>query len=213
MLKRIVVHLLGLLQIAIGIRLMIIASLGLFPLDALVSYLSDVLNVQFWLGSFVINVIIMSICVIIKRNWKLSASIINSIIFSGMLGLIAYLSANIQINTIWGEWLIAALGFFLIAIGINFTIYSKLVAAPVELAMLLFDDIFKNLTLSKLVIEIIFLLAALGFAISLASYGNIGWFTVIAIVTISPMIHILNRPITLLLGGNNSKKEKNYGIK
>jgi|GEM_PF-6368123 len=208
--KRIIIHFSGLLLLAIGIRIMIIAGLGVFPMDGLVGYMADYIfgginfNVALGLSSFIINTVVMLICMAIKKDWKVVYSLINTIVFTFLLAgagaIMDLLNINIPEGYLWANWIVAFVGFFVIAVGIDFTVYTKLIAAPIEYAMLLFDKLFKNLTLSKLAIEICIFIATMSFALIVWNFEYIGWFTAIAVITISPLLQLLYKPITKIFG-------------
>lgn len=213
MTKRIIIHVLGLMGIAIGVVLMIKANLGLFPMDAMAKYLVDLIPWNFMtigVASFMINTTLMVICVGATRNLKYILSMINVFIFSGMLEVFSRLfgllpdQLHLLINI-----LLAFIGFLTIAVGTNFVVYSQLIVAPVELTMILIHQhLVKQIGLAKLILELCLLIGAILLAIIARNFSYLGWFTAIAILTLSPMIQLLHKPIFILLGGNKKNETK-----
>lgn len=210
MLKRMIIHVLGLILISFGIALIMSQNSGIFPWDAaglnLVSLFAKWhIKINVGIASFILNSILGILCIIFTRDLKYLFSFINIAIFSLFLNLSTWLLGYAT----WSESVpmvlsMLCLGLLSIAIGTNFNVISKLVASPVEaLLMIVHRKWFpRSLGLSKAVLETTFLCVAIVLgALNGHALAHITWFTFVAVAVLSPLIQVTHKPIKLLYGG------------
>src|SRR5690554_477335 len=211
MTKRILVNLLGAIFISLGIRFIITAGFGAFPIDS-TSYFINSLSkdvVSLGMANFIVNFSLIIIGYFLSKNYKVFFGIILTFGISLLLDLwditiVPYISSN---GTVWFRLLLSFFGVAFIAIGSSLTIVTRMFVTPVDQMMVIFNKWFKSLFLSKLVLETAFLIVAVILGLIAGKlWEQIHWFTFIGILILSPMIqfiyHYINKWFTPILFKN-----------
>ncbi len=213
MIKRIIAHLFGFTLVGLGVSLIIFSNQGAFPLDALNWFLAELTPSKFidnGVWNYIMSTLIAIVTYLIIRKPKVFISIVMVLFVSLSISLFGSLILNTLPQHIALKIILAPVGLLIIAFGANFTIVSGLPAAPVEQLMVVLTIHTNSLKRSRYYMEAVF--AALAIVVGLI-YGDlfkqIGWFSVVAILFIGPLMELLmplNKKIIGLKENENEVK-------
>ena len=211
---RLLIHILGAILIGLGVQTVVYSSIGAAPLDALTYYLSrislqlfansDFSHIKTMLGilSLLVGTIVTIILWFIRKDKKLIFTWLNialaaltiftwGILFDSLLPLK---------DIFYQKLLVGLSGIIVLSIGVFLTIISGLPAGPHEELLKIYDEKIKNVFISKLIVEVTYLiLAFIAMVISLVvidkgsvKFDQVGWFTILTIVSVSILLHVYN---------------------
>lgn len=216
MINRILVNLFGAIFISLGIKFILTAGLGAFPVDSTSWFINSLSDGVITVGTanFIVNFILMIIGYFLSKNYKVFFGIILTFFISILLDLVELTVVPLisGYSELWLNLIIAVLGVSFIAIGSSLTIVTRMFVTPVDQMMVIFKKWFKNLFLSKLILESIFLVIAITLGLIAGKlWDQIHWFTFIGILILSPMIqftyHYINKWFTPILFKNKEMVE------
>jgi uncharacterized membrane protein YczE len=214
MLKKYIIHFLGLVLIPLGIVMIVNSKIGSFPWDAMSMFANELWSlifpgIELWLTTFINGAILAVIVVILYKNPKyfmtLIMILITSLFFDWFNRLFSLFTYS---NNVFLAIIMALLGMVVMAIGINLTILSGLMASAVESAMMFIDKFTKNLFLSKLLLESMFLIIAIILGLIAGNlWDYIGPFTLVAILSASTFVSITHPLVHFLVGKKGMEHE------
>lgn len=213
---RLIIHLLGATFIAFGVQSIIYSSLGAAPLDALNTYLAKIhvqlfgssseIQVVIGIYSFVVGTLVTLILFIIQREKRLIWTWLNIVLVSIIISLwgLVYKTPLASGAVTMQKILFGSIGVFSISFGVFLTISTGLPPGPHEELLNFYNKKINNLLISKLIVEITYLLlAVLAMVIYVLlttgisnfedlDFSQIGYFTIIAVVGVSLLIYLFN---------------------
>lgn len=211
---KLIVHIIGSIFIGFGVQSIIYSSLGAAPLDALTAYLAKIHvhlfsgNLQVIVGiySLTIGTLLTLILFLFRREKKLIFTWLNIALVAGIISLWGILFKNpIESNSITGIQIVfGVVGIISIAFGVSLTITTGLPPGPHEELLNRYDERLNNLFLSKLIIEVTYLIMAVitmiiyvSLTTSITSirdldFTQIGYFTIITVIGISGLVFVFN---------------------
>lgn len=197
-LNRIIIHTMGYLILGLGIMLIIKTKIGSFPYDATVYYLMKIINVKeidFGITSIITGGIITIINFILIRKKEVFFSFLLILVFGFVLSFWGwFLPDSIYQGTFHLDFLIALLGITIVSIALAIIIQNKrFPTSPPEMSLIYLIGKTKNPFISKLIIELTFILIALIMAFILNDFSQITWFSLVTIPLSSVLIHIFNK--------------------
>lgn len=208
MTKRIIANLFGAMFISLGITFILNAGFGAFPVDASSWFINNLSDGVITVGTanFLVNFTLMIIGYLITKDYKVFLGIILTFGISLLLDMWGVLIVPhiSSVDYTWFRLLLALLGVTGIAIGSSITIVTRMFVTPVDQMMVIFNNWFKNMFLSKLALETSFLIIAITLGLlSKSLWSQINWFTFVGILLLSPMIqiayNIINKWLTPIL--------------
>ncbi len=183
LLKRILFFLIGLILIALGISVTIIADFGCGGWDAtniaLVRHFG--LSVGTWLNIWAFVYLLIA-CMIERKRYRIECMATSLIIGAGV-DLFNYLLRFAAFEEAWLKPLVFILGTIIISLGAGFYLVSKLPPNPTDYMMMCIKEHFHlSITFAKTLVE------AIGIVLALLLGGPVGIGTFLMIVIFGPCI-------------------------
>ena len=208
MIKKLGIHFLGVVFIPLGVAMIVNAQIGAFPWDGINLFMFSMVQswwpeVNLWMISFFNGTLMAILAVILYRKPKYFVSIIMILFTSLFFELFYYLLGTYMPyhEQLYFAIPMALLGMVVMAIGINFTILSGLIASAIELVMMFIDKKVHNLFLAKLILEGSLLIISITLGIITGDlWLYVNWFTVIAILTVSTFVSMTYPLVALMIG-------------
>ncbi len=194
---RILFYSLGLVILSIGLTLNTKSGLGVSPIISVPFSISNVLNMNFALMTFIVYVIFVLIQFIIKRkniDLKDFLQIPFSLLFSVVLN---YFSEILKFNytTLWQNLIILLLAIVVTAVGVAMMLNMKLIPNPADgLSQAIGDLLKKDLGFGKNTLDVACVLTTCVVEILfLGKITAIGIGTVISMIGVGRIIAIFNK--------------------
>lgn len=215
MIKKLFIHVVGLLLMAIAISMIIATSVGASPYDALNEYLRMLLKVhpnQLGYVSTTMGVILTLIVYYFKRDKKVFISIfflvLIGLFINGSLTLIY--KTDIKQAHIVVKYVLALISLFVLGFGTALTLTTGLTPSTLEEVALLVNQKVKNFSIAKVLLDFIFLVIAVILGLILGDvFAQINFFTIVMMAFTGPVIDLNYRFVSLL---KKNKKEKTNEI-
>ncbi|MCK9235397.1 MAG: hypothetical protein WC225_04100 [Acholeplasmataceae bacterium] len=217
---KIVIHTVGFIVVALGLSLIICSQLGAAPLDAMNYFLHILISKsipQITLGTVVIFTGIAATLFAFALNREKDMFI--SLIFIFVVGLFidGWMFLLNLLPTTFLEHLatrisFAAIGLIISSMGVALTILTGLPASPYERIMLIIYAKTNNMVLSKLIIELTFLTAAIILGlITTRLFEQVYLFTIIMTFTLGALISYFTKIFkkTIVKGVLNNETQPN----
>lgn len=166
--KKVVLHTLGFIIIALGIANIITSKLGASPIDAFNYFLHKItleISANITLGMVIIGtglvVTFLTYLLNKKKNMIISAVFLLVVgVFVDMWMLVFNVIPDSFFSIMLIRILLATFGMLLCAFGVSITILTGLPASPYERLMLVINDKIHSISISKIIIEGSFLIFA-----------------------------------------------------
>lgn len=215
MIKKLFIHVVGLLLMAIAISMIIATSVGASPYDALNEYLRMLLKVhpnQLGYVSTTMGVILTLIVYYFKRDKKVFISIfflvLIGLFINGSLTLIY--KTDIKQAHIVVKYVLALISLFVLGFGTALTLTTGLTPSTLEEVALLVNQKVKNFSIAKVLLDFVFLVIAVILGLILGDvFAQINFFTIVMMAFTGPVIDLNYRFVSLL---KKNKKEKTNEI-
>lgn len=215
MIKKLFIHVVGLLLMAIAISMIIATSVGASPYDALNEYLRILLKVhpnQLGYVSTTMGVILTLIVYYFKRDKKVFISIfflvLIGLFINGSLTLIY--KTDIKQAHIVVKYVLALISLFVLGFGTALTLTTGLTPSTLEEVALLVNQKVKNFSIAKVLLDFVFLVIAVILGLILGDvFAQINFFTIVMMAFTGPVIDLNYRFVSLL---KKNKKEKTNEI-
>lgn len=211
MIKKLFIHVVGLLLMAIAISMIIATSVGASPYDALNEYLRMLLKVhpnQLGYVSTTMGVILTLIVYYFNRDKKVFISIfflvLIGLFINGSLTLIY--KTDIKQAHIVVKYVLALISLFVLGFGTALTLTTGLTPSTLEEVALLVNQKVKNFSIAKVLLDFLFLVIAVILGLILGDvFAQINFFTIVMMAFTGPVIDLNYRFVSLL---KKNKKEK-----
>ncbi|HHT98915.1 MAG TPA: hypothetical protein GXZ79_02390 [Acholeplasma sp.] len=211
MIKKLFIHVVGLLLMAIAISMIIATSVGASPYDALNEYLRMLLKVhpnQLGYVSTTMGVILTLIVYYFNRDKKVFISIfflvLIGLFINGSLTLIY--KTDIKQAHIVVKYVLALISLFVLGFGTALTLTTGLTPSTLEEVALLVNQKVKNFSIAKVLLDFVFLVIAVILGLILGDvFAQINFFTIVMMAFTGPVIDLNYRFVSLL---KKNKKEK-----
>lgn len=215
MIKKLFIHVVGLLLMAIAISMIIATSVGASPYDALNEYLRMLLKVhpnQLGYVSTTMGAILTLIVYYFKRDKKVFISIfflvLIGLFINGSLTLIY--KTDIKQAHIVVKYVLALISLFVLGFGTALTLTTGLTPSTLEEVALLVNQKVKNFSIAKVLLDFVFLVIAVILGLILGDvFAQINFFTIVMMAFTGPVIDLNYRFVSLL---KKNKKEKTNEI-
>ncbi len=215
MIKKLFIHVVGLLLMAIAISMIIATSVGASPYDALNEYLRMLLKVhpnQLGYVSTTMGVILTLIVYYFNRDKKVFISIfflvLIGLFINGSLTLIY--KTDIKQAHIVVKYVLALISLFVLGFGTALTLTTGLTPSTLEEVALLVNQKVKNFSIAKVLLDFVFLVIAVILGLILGDvFAQINFFTIVMMAFTGPVIDLNYRFVSLL---KKNKKEKTNEI-
>lgn len=202
--KKIVLHTLGFIIIALGISSILTSKLGASPIDAFNYFLHKII-VEFipllTLGTIIIftGLVVTLLAFIFNKNKDMLISAIFLFVvgvFVDMWMLVLGFVPEAIVSNLVFRIVLATSGMLMCSFGVAITILTGLPASPYERMMLVIHTKIKSLALSKIMVEGSFFILAILLGIITASlFEQVNVFTVIMTFSIGPLISMFSQII------------------
>lgn len=208
MYKRIIVHVLGFIILALGIAALITSRLGSSPADAYHYFLSEITPLSIGMFAILTSFTLAFIAFIIERNKDIIIGFLFSVILGSFIDIwLDYLFKLIDqsfLDLILVRIILAVVALILIALGTAMTLITNLPTSPYDRMMVILNKKTNNISLSKLILESTFMVLALsvGFIAtklnpSVKIWDQIFIFSFLLMIFIGPIIqlfvHLFNK--------------------
>jgi len=211
LIKKLFIHVVGLLLMAIAISMIIATSVGASPYDALNEYLRMLLKVhpnQLGYVSTTMGVILTLIVYYFNRDKKVFISIfflvLIGLFINGSLTLIY--KTDIKQAHIVVKYVLALISLFVLGFGTALTLTTGLTPSTLEEVALLVNQKVKNFSIAKVLLDFLFLVIAVILGLILGDvFAQINFFTIVMMAFTGPVIDLNYRFVSLL---KKNKKEK-----
>lgn len=215
MIKKLFIHVVGLLLMAIAISMIIATSVGASPYDALNEYLRMLLKVhpnQLGYVSTTMGAILTLIVYYFNRDKKVFISIfflvLIGLFINGSLTLIY--KTDIKQAHIVVKYVLALISLFVLGFGTALTLTTGLTPSTLEEVALLVNQKVKNFSIAKVLLDFVFLVIAVILGLILGDvFAQINFFTIVMMAFTGPVIDLNYRFVSLL---KKNKKEKTNEI-
>ncbi len=215
MIKKLGIHFLGAVFIPLGVSMIVNAQIGAFPWDGINLFMYSMVltwwsGVELWMITFFNGALMTVLAVILYKKPQYFISLLMILATSIFFQLFSYLLATYfpYHDNILIAIPMALLGMIVMAIGINFTILSGLVASSIELVMMYIEKKVNNLFLAKLILEGCLLLFSVALGIITGDlWLYVNWFTLIAILTASTFVSTTYPMVAFMIGKKGHKNE------
>jgi len=215
LIKKLFIHVVGLLLMAIAISMIIATSVGASPYDALNEYLRMLLKVhpnQLGYVSTTMGVILTLIVYYFNRDKKVFISIfflvLIGLFINGSLTLIY--KTDIKQAHIVVKYVLALISLFVLGFGTALTLTTGLTPSTLEEVALLVNQKVKNFSIAKVLLDFVFLVIAVILGLILGDvFAQINFFTIVMMAFTGPVIDLNYRFVSLL---KKNKKEKTNEI-
>lgn len=202
--KKIILHTLGFIVIALGISTIITSKLGASPIDAFNYFLHKII-VDFipslTLGTIIIftglAVTLLAFIFNKNKNMLISAIFLFVVgIFVDMwMFLLGYIPDEI-LNLMVFRLILAISGMLFCSFGVAVTILTGLPASPYERLMLVIHERINNLAISKIIVEGSFFLIAIALGLLTQSlFEQVNVFTIVMTFSIGPLVLLFSNII------------------
>lgn len=202
--KKIILHTLGFIIIALGISNILTSKLGASPIDAFNYFLHKiVINFipSLTLGTVIIftGLVVTLLAFIFNKN----KNMIISAIFLFVVGIfvdmwmfiLGYIPDQI-VNLMMIRILLAISGMLLCSFGVAVTILTGLPASPYERMMLVIHEKINNLAIAKIIVEGSFFLIAITLGLLTQSlFEQVNIFTIVMTFSIGPLVLLFSNMI------------------
>lgn len=202
--KKIILHTLGFIIIALGISNILTSKLGASPIDAFNYFLHKiVINFipSLTLGTVIIftGLVVTLLAFIFNKN----KNMIISAIFLFVVGIfvdmwmfiLGYIPDQI-VNLMMIRILLALSGMLLCSFGVAVTILTGLPASPYERMMLVIHEKINNLAIAKIIVEGSFFLIAITLGLLTQSlFEQVNIFTIVMTFSIGPLVLLFSNMI------------------
>jgi uncharacterized membrane protein YczE len=206
-------HLGGFLIISLGVVTIIYSRVGASPLDALVYYIYRVTPLS--LGT--VAILIGTLATALSYLYGSKKHILLSFLFLLILGMgvdlwkmIFDMSPLALVEVYWIRVIMALFGITIVSFGISLTITSGLAPLPLERLLFILNQKTHSTTVSKIMIEGIFLVFAVMMGIFTGLlFEQINWFTLVIVFSIGPFIGFFEKHIIQFKGEKNDTIKQN----
>lgn len=191
--KRLLLHVFGYAIVSFGISVIIQANIGLFPYDAISSYISDLLGNKIGIGtaSIIVSFIIAVLNFILIKKWRTFLSMMNAVIVGVLIDLFMILVSGISVTGTFYPYIVGLVGLIISGIGIAVVIFNEsLPVAPSEQLLIYLNTKTHRPLISKLIIEGSLLITAIILGVLTGNFEYITWVTFALIFLISPVVDL-----------------------
>lgn len=193
---RILLHIIGYLAIGLGVVLIYRANQGAYPIDAMSFYLSELIpSLSIGNASIIINGAWVVLNFILIRKWHTLLSFLIVLSFGYIIDFWnLWILKDLVISGIVFQILGALGGLILLGGGIALIMFNtKFPLTPSEVFFIWLNDKVKSTVKTKLMIEATLITMAITMAFIASDWSQIGWFTVIAVLTMGSVISIFQK--------------------
>jgi len=199
--KRIVIHALGFITIALGIAALITSRLGASPADAFHYFLSEISPIKIGTYAIITSFVLAFVSYMLERKKDIMIGFLFSIILGVFINIwldsFFTLFSLTFLNNLLVRIILAVSAIVLIALGTSMTLITKLPTSPYDRMMVIISRRTKSISLAKLIVESSFMVFALTMGFIAASinpsiriWDQIFVFTFLLMILVGPVIHI-----------------------
>lgn len=196
--KSLLIFLLGILIMTLGVSLTVKSEVGAGAYDSINFGLANLFKINVSIAIWITSFIVVVIASILRRKSPKLTTFITAIIVGSSTDMWVMMIKNISVNTIFEKVFAFSIGICLVATGVAIYIIPKLPANPTDdLMVALTEEKGISIMKAKLTIDTICII------IAFALKGPIGIGTIIATISIGPLIDIINKLIISVFPQHN----------